>query len=234
MLRIRNLLYSPLQKERYPVLYALRKLIAFVFLGGIFWFIYSDPAEIGSPVFMHALGVITVLFAVFWLVVPMLVVRLRIRKRERQNEERYQDWKIAIGKDVIHPLSRKVTKLELAEGERVFLHEKGTLYAPAGVGFDEMSAKGKPGDVAFPGMRRNTRKIQRTHCYLTDRQIILVGKMLKCEIGFAELKKFLIKPGGLVFLVEKDGKRVELAFTFPNPLVAAEYLNRLTSGVGVA
>ena len=43
------------------VLYALRKLIAFMFLGGMFWFIYQDLGNLDKPWFMHALGLITVI-----------------------------------------------------------------------------------------------------------------------------------------------------------------------------
>ena len=55
------------------MIYALRKLIAFVFLGGIFWFIYQDLDNLDKPWFMHALGMITVAFAFFWLLIPMVV-----------------------------------------------------------------------------------------------------------------------------------------------------------------
>ena len=215
------------------MLYSLRKLVAFVFLGGMFWFIYSDPADIGNPFFMHTLGVLTAAFAAFWLIIPALIVRMRIEKRQKQNAERYQEWKASIGEGGILPQTRKSDKLELAADEHVYLHEKGTLYVPASVGFDEISAKGKPGDVAFPRLRRNSRKIQRTHCYFTDKKIILAGKALKLEIPFGELKKFVDTPGGLVFTVAKDGKKVDLAFTFRNPLVAAEYLNHLIGDASI-
>ena len=56
------------------MIYALRKLIAFVFLGGMFWFIYQDLDNLDKPWFMHALGLITVAFAFFWLLIPMVVV----------------------------------------------------------------------------------------------------------------------------------------------------------------
>lgn len=209
------------------MLYALRKLIAFVFLGGIFWFIYSDPAEIGSPLFMHTLGVMTFLFAFFWLVIPEIVVRMRIRARRKQNEIRYAEWKKEKGDKVIQPLPRRASKLALNEGEEVYLHEKGTLYVAPRTGFDEISAKGKPGDVAFPGVRRNTQKIQRTHCYFTNQRIFFLGKAVDFSVAIVELKKIDEKPGGLVFVVEKDGKSIPLAFTFQNPLVVAEIVKHL-------
>lgn len=209
------------------MLYALRKLIAFVFLGGIFWFIYSDPAEIGSPVFMHALGVMTFLFAFFWLVIPEVVVRMRVRARKKQNEARFEAWKKNLNGQPAQPVPRRANKFALDEGEEVFLHEKGTLYAVPRMGFDEISAKGKPGDVAFPGVRRNTRKIQRTHCYLTDQRVLFLGKAVNFSISFPELQEVEPKPGGLVFTADKDGKSVPLAFTFQNPLVAAEVLRQL-------
>ena len=57
------------------VTYALRKLIAFVFLGGMFWFIYQDLDNLDKPWFMHALGLITISFAFFWLIIPMAALR---------------------------------------------------------------------------------------------------------------------------------------------------------------
>ena len=72
--------------------YALRKLIAFVFLGGMFWFIYQDLDNLDKPWFMHALGMLAVVFAFFWLLIPMVVVRLRIRHRVGRNQERYDRW----------------------------------------------------------------------------------------------------------------------------------------------
>ena len=55
------------------MIYALRKLIAFVFLGGMFWFIYQDLDNLDKPWFMHALGMIAIAFAFFWLLIPMVV-----------------------------------------------------------------------------------------------------------------------------------------------------------------
>ena len=208
------------------MLYALRKLIAFMFLGGLFWFIYSDPAEIGNPVFMHTLGILTAAFAAFWLIIPALIVRMRIEKRQKQNVERYQAWKQAMGDKAIQPLLRKVERLSLSADERVYLHEKGTLYVEPRTGFDEIAVKGRPGDVAFPGLRRNSRKIQRTHCYLTDRRIMFVGKALTYSFSYSELKSCVDKPGGLVFAVEKDNRNYALAFTFQNPLIAADYVKQ--------
>ena len=63
------------------MIYALRKLIAFVFLGGMFWFIYQDLGNLDQPWFMHALGLITIAFAFFWLLIPVAVVWYRIRCR---------------------------------------------------------------------------------------------------------------------------------------------------------
>lgn len=209
------------------MLYALRKLIAFVFLAGIFWFIYSDPAEIGSPWFMHTLGVITFLFAFFWMVIPFVVVRMRIRNRERQNVSRYAEWRKGLDGQELQPLAYKTNKFVLAEGEIAWLHEKGTLYVVPRTGFNEISVKGLPGDVAFPGLRRNSRKIQRTHCYFTDRRIMFAGKALSYSLSYSELRKFVDKPGGIVFVVEKAEKKYTLAFTFQNPLIAVDYLKHL-------
>ncbi len=66
------------------VTYALRKLIAFVFLGGMFWFVYQDLDNLDKPWFMHALGLITIAFAFFWLLIPMIVVELRISGKTGQ------------------------------------------------------------------------------------------------------------------------------------------------------
>ena len=79
------------------MIYALRKLIAFVFLGGMFWFIYQDLDNLDKPWFMHALGLIAIVFAFFWLLIPMVVVRFRIAARRRQNLTRYGEWRAALG-----------------------------------------------------------------------------------------------------------------------------------------
>ena len=129
------------------MIYALRKLIAFVFLGGMFWFIYQDLDNLDKPWFMHALGLITVVFAFFWLLIPMVVVRLRIHRRRVQNRERYVKWRAEMG-------------------------DKGLFNS----------------------------------------------------IPFAELKSFSDTPGGIVFDVGGDGAEALLAFTFQNPLIAADVL----------
>ena len=206
------------------MIYALRKLIAFVFLGGIFWFVYSDPADIGKPWFMHALGVITAIFGVFWIVVPVVVVKCRVRRRVRQNRTRFSDWLARNEGRPIEPQRRENPKLSLEEGERVYYHEKGTLYVEKGAGFDEISVPGKPGDVAFPGKRRLNRKIQRTHFYTTDRRLLFVGKALDFSVRQAELEDIKVEPGGLSFKVRRGGRDVRVAITFQNPLVVAHIL----------
>lgn len=202
------------------MLYALRKLIAFVFLGGIFWFIYRDPAKIGKPVFMNTLGILTLVFGVFWLTIPGLVVQMRIRKRIRKNRAGFAAWRSGGGEGKLVPLPKKACRLELAEGETAYAHEKGTVYVESGAGLDAVAVPGRPGDVAFPKLRRCDRKIQRTHYYLTDRRIALCGKELNTSIVLADVVRVEVRPGGLVFFMKRDGGERAYAFTFPNPLVA--------------
>ena len=200
--------------------YALRKLIAFVFLGGMFWFIYQDLDNLDKPWFMHALGMLAVVFAFFWLLIPMVVVRLRIRRRVRQNRERYERW-----------LEEGGTKKARLDGSAV-LHEKGTLYVDARTpvpGVPDGGHVGRPSEVAFPGWRRTCRVAQRTHCYITNSRLSFAGKGLDFGIPFTELKSFSATPGGIVF--ESDGESAaRFAFTFQNPLVAADLLRFAMGG----
>ena len=207
--------------------YALRKLIAFVFLGGMFWFIYQDLDNLDKPWFLHALGLITIVFAFFWLLIPMLVVWYRIRCRRAQNESRYREWLAAGGATSIRPLPARSSKgMATDKDERVFYHEKGTLYVSLGTpGFDTiMRPAGRPSDVAFPGYRRKCHICQRTHGYITNRRIVFLGKDLDIAIPFAELDDFSVTPGGIVF---KSGR---FAFTFQNPLIVADILRFAEDG----
>ena len=61
------------------------------------------------------------------------------------------------------------------------------------------------------------------HCYFTNRRIAFVGKDLDISIPFADLKKATVKPGGMVF---EASENMRYAFTFQNPLVAADVLER--------
>ena len=217
------------------MIYALRKLIAFVFLGGMFWFIYQDLDNLDKPWFMHALGLITIAFAFFWLLIPMIVVKLRIRRRLKQNRERYEKWLADGGIASIRPRPAQKVRLNPVDpGEQDFFHEKGTLYIVPGVKlFDRARAPdapsegdlasrpvGRPSDVAFPGHQSNGYVCQRTHCYFTNRRIVFAGKDLDISIPFANLKKTIVKPGGIVF----EAADSRYAFTFQNPLVAADVL----------
>ena len=213
------------------MIYALRKLIAFVFLLGIFWFIYQDPGNLGEDWFMQTLGLIVLAFAVFWLVVPWLVVRARIFRRRKQNRARYALWLAEAGGNVVREERRRNDKLPLEEGERVFFHEKGTFYVRPGAGFDEVAHKGKPGDVAFPGYDRLRRRVQRTHCFLTDRRVLFLGKEINFGLPYAGMASVKDTPGGLVFASVREGKKTEVAFTFQNPLIASEVLRRVREGV---
>lgn len=207
------------------MLYALRKLIAFVFLLGIFWFVYRDPGNVGKPSFMSSLGVLTLLFGIFWMLIPPLVVNLRVRRRVRQNEADYAAWRVTHGSAT--DLPRKVPPfLKLDPDEVVKFHEKGTLYVARGTLFDAASTAGRPGDVAFPGMGKLRRKVQRTHFYLTDRRILFVGKALDFAVRSGDIRALAVKPGGLVFTIAHANAELRVAFTFRNPLVVAFLLRR--------
>ena len=210
--------------------YALRKLIAFVFLGGMFWFIYQDLDNLDEPWFMHALGLITIVFAFFWLLIPMVVVWCRIRRRWAQNRDRYRKWLAGGGVATIRPRSAKSARLvAIAPDEQVFFHEKGTLYARLGMPVFEVGARpvGRPSDVAFPNYRHDCHVCQRTHCYFTNHRIVFEGKELNRGVPFADLVKFALTPGGMVFDVAPG---MQCAFTFQNPLVAADVLRWAKDG----
>ena len=215
------------------MLYALRKLIAFVFLGGMFWFIYQDLDNLDKPWFMHALGLITIAFAFFWLLIPMVVVKLRIRRRVKQNRERYEKWLADGGVAAIRPISAQKARLNPVDpDEQAFFHEKGTLYVSLGVTGLDVSERpvGRPSDVAFPDHRGKGYVCQRTHCYFTNRRIVFAGKDLDISIPFADLEENIVKPGGIVFKTPS----MRCAFTFQNPLVAAAVLERAGHEPGFA
>lgn len=196
-----------------------------MFLGGMFWFIYQDLDNLDKPWFTHALGLITITFAFFWLLIPMIVVRLRIRRRMRQNMERYQKWLAAGGVAAIRPHSAKKVRLEPVDpDEQALFHEKGTLYIRGDVPALDISSRpvGRPSDVAFPGHRNEGYVCQRTHCYFTNRRIVFAGKGVDISISYADLKNTIVEPGGIVFEVA-DG--MCLAFTFQNPLIAADAIS---------
>jgi hypothetical protein len=204
------------------VIYALRKLIAFVFLGGMSWFIYQDLGNLGKPWFMHALGLITVAFVFFWLLIPMTVVKLRVCRRIRQNKERYRKWLDDGGVAAIRPRPAKKIRLEPVDpDEQAFFHEKGTLYVKGRVPGLDVSLRpvGRPSDVAFPGHRSDWYVCQRTHCYFTNRRIVFAGKGIDVSIPFVALKNATVASGGIVF---EATDAMRFAFTFQNPLIAAD------------
>ncbi len=212
------------------VLYALRKLIALLFLGGMFWFIYQDLDNLNRPWFMHALGLVTIVFAFFWLLVPPVVVWFRIRRRCTQNKERYKKWLAEGGLSNLRPRSMKNVRLAATEsGEQVFFHEKGTLYVDLHApGFNAAARPiGHPSDVAFPRHRRKFHVCQRTHCYLTNRRIVFAGKDLAFDIPLGALACFSVMPGGIVF---GGADAAPYLFTFQNPLVAADALRFVKDG----
>ena len=227
------------------MIYALRKLIAFVFLGGMFWFIYQDLDNLDKPWFMHALGMIAIAFAFFWLLIPMIVVWFRIRRRQAQNQMRYRQWLAEGGVANICERPARNARLDLEPGEQACFHEKGTLYVEKmgrGEGSDLKTDDGKgdaarpvgrPSDVAFPRYRRDCHVCQRTHCYMTNRRLAFAGKELDIRISWEELKNFTVMPGGIVFEATHSKQNIAMAggmssvrfaFTFQNPLVAADVL----------
>lgn len=215
--------------------YALRKLIAFVFLGGIFWFIYQDLDNIDKPWFMHALGMLAVAFACFWLVIPSLVVWLRIRRRRAQNRERHGKWLAEGGVANVGEMRVRGFRPAVEPGERLYFHEKGTLYICRGA--SEFSVEsvldrpvGRPSDVAFPGWRDDCRVVQRTHCYFTNRRVVFVGKGVEVDVQFAALKSAAATPGGIVFVADRGASEGRFAFTFQNPLVAEDVLRFAREG----
>jgi hypothetical protein len=213
-----------------------------VFLGGMFWFIYQDLDNLNKPWFMHALGFIAIAFAFFWLLIPMMVVWLRIRRRWKKNREHYAQWRAAGGVAALHPSQirrrpdggKGVNVSSIENDIAIYSHEKGTLYvaltaSQARESKDDGRTIGRPSDVAFPGFKRKCAVSQRTHCYFTDRRVAFAGKDLDMGIPFESIKSFSTSPGGLVFVVNRDGAMVRMAFTFQNPLVMADVLRHLVS-----
>ncbi|MBQ6915429.1 MAG: hypothetical protein IJQ65_06890 [Kiritimatiellae bacterium] len=215
--------------------YALRKLIAFVFLGGMFWFIYQDLDNLDKPWFMHALGMLAVVFAFFWLLIPTLVVWLRIRRRRAQNRERHEKWLAEGGVANIRERPARNARLALEPGEQAVFHEKGTLYVCRGAAAFDSAAildrpVGRPSDVAFPGWRQDCRVAQRTHCYFTNRRAAFAGKNLDIDMPYDALKATAVTPGGIIFDVDRGASVERFAFTFHNPLVAADVLRFAREG----
>ena len=205
----------------------------------MFWFIYQDLGNLDKPWFMHALGLIAIAFAFFWLLIPMVVVWSRIRRRRAQNQERYRKWLAEGGVANICERPARNAKLDLEPGEQACFHEKGTLYVEKGVKGEKEEKVGRPSDVAFPGYRRTCHVCQRTHCYMTNRRLAFAGKGLDIRISWEELKKFTVMPGGIVFEAvhpmpntgaDGDMSAARFAFTFQNPLVAADILKFAKSG----
>lgn len=199
--------------------HALRNLIAFVFLGGIFWFAFQDVENLSNPRFQLTIGGLVVIFALFWIIVPLMVVKMRIIRRNAKNRREYEKWKS--GGDENHRVGRqKGSKLKSEPGEIERFHEKGTLYVEPGGDFDRISVPGEIGDVAFPGESRVWRRIQRVHFYLTDRRVVFAGKELDFSKGLDEVEICRVTPGGLVFGI--GGGR--FCFTFSNPLIIADIM----------
>ncbi len=214
------------------MIYALRKLIAFVFLVGMFWFIYQDLDNLDKPWFMHALGLIAVAFAFFWLVIPMVVVWTRRRSRVRRNRERHAKWLAEGGTSGLSPRpagrGKTASLASIGKTDLIFFHEKGTLYTslsePPYDGYAGPSRLGRPSDVALPHFRQKCNVDQRTHCYITSRGIAFAGKELDFAIPFSEFRSFAVEPGGIIFETDRGTFTARFAFTFQNPLVAADIL----------
>lgn len=207
--------------------YALRKLIAFVFLLGIAWYIYRDFDNIWNQNYMASIGGLIVIFAAFWLIVPLAVVWSRIWKRVRKNRRGYAVWLDEIKEDGPHP-HRRNHHLNVDPSERIWFHEKGTMYVRGTSAYDAVTVSGRIGDVAFPHEPREWRKTQRVHCYFTDKRMLFLGKEIDVDVPFAEIARFHSTVGGLVFDVKKCEADFSAAFTFANPLIAADILTRLT------
>ena len=187
---------------------ALRNLIAFVFLGGIFSLIYNDLDNLWNASYMLSMVGLTLIFFVFWLCVPVLVVALRGAKRRRRNEADYAEWSKQ------HPSIGDAT-----------LHERGTLYIADGSGLEAVSVPGELGDVAFAGLRKSGwRKIQRVHSYLGGGKLRFAGKALELTFPVAEIRDLKVTNGGLVLAVADEGRTRRFAFTCRNPLIAARFL----------
>ncbi len=197
----------------------------------MFWFIYQDLDNIYETWFMYALGTITVFFAFFWLLIPMFVVWQRRRRRVMKNRKRYGQWLADGGLDNVTLQLAGTGKLALVTsvraGGKVFFHEKGTLYTDAS---GEDGPMGHPSDVAFPHFRRKCRVDQRTHCYFTDGAIAFAGRNLEVCIPYADLKSVSVEPGGLVFAVASGETTARMAFTYRNPLIAADVLEFAKEG----
>jgi len=209
------------------MLYALRKLIAFVFLGGIFWYIYRDLHKLWNPTFQLSVGVLVTLFLIVWLVVPPLVVYFRVRERRAKNRAGFAAWKAELGAAGPQPLHGKGLRLEVADGESIYFVEKGTIYADSDEGFGERLTPGRVGDVAFPALGGKWFKAQRVRFWLTDRRLVFVGKGLEVTAPLGDLVSFQVHAGGLVFTVRRADRNRRFAFTFHNPLVTAEVLRSL-------
>lgn len=204
--------------------YALRKLIAFVFLMGILWLIYRDMDEVWDPAFRASIAGLLVTFAALWLLIPVIVVWLRIWKRTRKNIVEYTKWRDATGVEGLRPCAGGL-KFKAEPGETAWFHEKGTFYVDGNPAFDAATVSSRIGDVAFPREQRVWRKAQRVHCYFTDRRVLFLGKEIDCDVPLAELSGFKSTVGGLVFDIRKEGIAFRVAFTFGNPLIAATILN---------
>jgi len=206
------------------MLYALRKLIAFVFLGGIFWYIYRDLHKLWNPTFRVSVGVLVSLFLFVWLVVPPVVVYFRARERRARNRAGFAVWKAELGAAGPRPLRGKGLRLAVEENESIYFVEKGTLYADSDEGFGERLTPSRVGDVAFPALGGKWFKAQRVRFWLTDRRLCFVGKDLDVTMPLTDLVSFQVHAGGLVFVVRRAGRSRRFAFTFHNPLVTAEVL----------
>jgi len=205
--------------------YALRKLIAFVFLLGIFWYVYRDLDNLWDASFQRSVALLVILFALIWGLVPLAVVQVRIRKRNTRNQAGYERWRAALPAEGPRPLTGVGSRITLAPGEKAYWIEKGTLYLPVGTELESFAISDSPGEVAFPGCRRFKRKIQRVRFCLTDRRLVFVGKDFSFEWSRAAVR---LHPGGIVLRrLDGDG-RSEVAFTCQNPLIVGNGLFPVT------
>jgi len=222
------------------MLYALRKLIAFVFLGGIFTYIYCDFAHLWDPDLGNSVFALVLLFAAIWLVVPPAVVYCRSCARKKRNRAGYAAWKRERGAEGVAPYRMTAgLRLDLEPGEAVYFVEKATLYADSPEGFGESPKPGRVGDVAFPSLGGKWFKHQRVRIWITNHRVRFTGKDMDLSISLGApgaspptglaLESYKVRTGGIVFTV-KGSTRRRFAFVLKNPLITSEILREVGGG----
>lgn len=207
------------------MLYALRKLIAFVFLGGIVTYIYCDLGHLWDPTFGTSVFVLVLLFAAIWLVVPPVVVYCRAWARRKRNRRGYEAWRTERGDAVLVPYRPSGVQFDMSRDEEIYFCEKATLYADSPAGFGERLTPGRVGDVAFPALGGKWFKQQRVRIWITNQRVRFTGKDLDLSVALGDLDSYKVHAGGIVFVV-KGEKRRRFAFVLKNPLITAKILGK--------